>query len=145
MHNILKITHIKRCFLIAKNAEPIPPLGTILGNLGISTIKFCEEFNNFTKNLPSYFYLKVKIIIYENRTFSFNIEIPSTSYFLNLLKFEKIIKIKSLNKINLKSVFCIKLKDLIKLTLFKFPKLDLKYTIFMIIGCIKSLSIIIIY
>ena len=35
IENNLKITHIKRCFLISKSAEPAPPLGTILGNLGV--------------------------------------------------------------------------------------------------------------
>jgi len=57
----LEVSHIKKCFLISGSAEPAPPLGTILGNLGVNTIQFCEEFNLYTKNLPNYFYLKVAI------------------------------------------------------------------------------------
>lgn len=41
--NTLKVIHIKKTFLLSNNAEPAPPLGTILGNLGVNTIKFCEE------------------------------------------------------------------------------------------------------
>ena len=52
MANILDVTHVKKCFLTSHAAEPVPPLGTILGNLGVNTVKFCEEFNIFSKNLP---------------------------------------------------------------------------------------------
>jgi len=90
----LEVLHVKKCFLISKNAEPLPPLGTILGNLGVNTVKFCEEFNNFTKNLPNYFLLKVIIYILDNRSFKFKILFPTTTFILNILKFEKTIKIK---------------------------------------------------
>jgi len=98
IENNLKITHIKRCFLISKSAEPAPPLGTILGNLGVNTVKFCEDFNKFTQQLPAYFFLKVIIFIFENRTFKFNVKLPSSSYFLNILKYEQVIKVKLLNR-----------------------------------------------
>jgi ribosomal protein L11 len=92
--NNLEVLHIKKCFLVSKSAEPIPPLGTILGNLGVNTVKFCEEFNIFTKNLPTYFLVKVIIYILDNRSFKFKVFFPSTSFILNILKFEKIIKVK---------------------------------------------------
>lgn len=145
MSNLLKIIHIKRCFLLSNNAEPGPPLGTILGNLGVNTIKFCEEFNKFTSNLSSYFMVKVVIFIYENRSFSFKIKMPSTGFLLNLLKFEKKIRIKFNDRFHEQIVLCIKLDNLIKLALFKFPLLDIKHSIFLIWGAIKSMNIIIIY
>jgi ribosomal protein L11 len=43
------IKYIKRCYLMSQKAEAVPPLGTILGNIGVNTIKFCDEFNQFTK------------------------------------------------------------------------------------------------
>ena len=52
MSLMLNVAHTKKCFLVSNSAEPAPPLGTILGNLGVNTVKFCEEFNLFTKNLP---------------------------------------------------------------------------------------------
>jgi large subunit ribosomal protein L11 len=130
--NFLKIIHIKRCFLLAGLAEPAPPLGTILGNLGVNTIKFCEEFNNITSKLPSYFFVKVIIYIYENRSFSFKIKIPSLGFFLNLLKFEKKIKIKYFDRYHDKIIMCIKLKDLIQIALFKFPTININKSIFLI-------------
>jgi large subunit ribosomal protein L11 len=128
----LKIIHIKRCFLLAGQAEPAPPLGTILGNLGVNTLKFCEEFNNITSKLPSYFFVKVIIYIYENRSFSFKINIPSLGYFLNLLKFEKKIKVKYFDRYHDKNIMCIKLKDLIQIAIFKFPKIKLTQSILLV-------------
>jgi large subunit ribosomal protein L11 len=94
MLNKIDISYIKKCFIISSKAEAAPPLGTILGNIGVNTIKFCDEFNLYTKNLPSYFLLKVIIFIYENKTIKFNINKPSVGFLLNILKFEKKIKIK---------------------------------------------------
>lgn len=125
----IEVVHVKKCFLISKSAEPVPPLGTILGNLGVNTIKFCEEFNNFTKNLPSYFMLKIVIYILDNRSFKFKVIFSSTSFILNLLKFEKTIKVKFFDRLHDKIVTCILLKDIIQLALFKFPKYDLSKSI----------------
>ena len=144
MSSTLKITHIKKSFLMAKNAEPAPPLGTILGNLGVNTVKFCEEFNNMTKNLSTYFLLKTIIYIYENRSFKFSIDMPSTGFFLNLLKFEKTIKIRIHDRFHDKVINCIKLTDVIKLALFKFPKLNLEKSIPIIWGSIKSMNLIVV-
>jgi len=132
MNYILDIKHIKKCFLMSQKAEPVPPLGTILGNIGVNTIKFCEEFNIFTKNLPVYFLLKVTIYIFDNRTFKFNIQGPSTGFILNLLKFEKKIKVKVHNRIHDKILICINLKDLVQLALFKFSNVDLHKSIVLI-------------
>lgn len=139
----IEVLHVKKCFLVSKSAEPLPPLGTILGNLGVNTIKFCEEFNNYTKNLPAYLMLKVIIYILDNRSFKFIVTFSSTTFILNLLKFEKIIKVKFFDRLHEKSVTCILLKDVIQLALFKFPKIDLKKSIPIIWGSIKSMNIII--
>lgn len=129
MSSNLDIKHIKKCFLMSQKAEAIPPLGTILGNIGVNTIKFCEEFNNFTKKLPFYFLLKVTIYIYDNRSFSFKVKGPSTGFILNLLKFEKKIKVYVHNRLHEKIINCISLKNIIQIALFKFPNLDLKKSI----------------
>lgn len=129
MFSSLKITHTKKSFLMARNAEPAPPLGTILGNLGVNTLKFCEEFNNITKNLPNYFLVKTNIFIYENRSFKFSINMPSTGFFLNLLKFEKTIKIRMHDRFNDKIIHCIKLSDVIQLALLKFPNIKLEKSV----------------
>jgi ribosomal protein L11 len=114
---------------MSQKAEPVPPLGTILGNIGVNTIKFCEEFNNFTKNLSQYFLLKVVIIIFENKTFKFNISKSPITHLINLLKFEKKIKIKIKNLLQEKIINCITLKNVIQLALYIFPNKDLYITI----------------
>lgn len=122
----LQVQHTILIFLKSQSAESGPPLGTILGNLGVSAANFCKEFNNYTSGLPPYFNLKVKIYVYENRSFSFEIFPPSTGSILKLLKFNKKIKVKSFDRQLDKEIACIRLVDLVSLALFKFPYLDLK-------------------
>ena len=117
--------HIKIIFIRSQMADPSPPLGTVLGNLGVNTVSFCTGFNLFTKLLPNYFVLKTTIFIYENRSTSFLIDLPSTGFILNLLKFEKIIKIKQFDRWHDKTIFCVKLYEVFKLAKFKFPELAL--------------------
>jgi len=90
---MLKPAYIKKITIRAQGADPAPPLGTVLGNLGVNTVSFCTAFNLFTKNIPTYFLLKTTIFIYDNRSTSFTIKAPSTGYFLSLLRFEKLLKI----------------------------------------------------
>lgn len=79
-------------YIRANNAESGPPLGTTLGNIGINAIKFCKEFNEYTQDLPNYFLLKVQINIFENKSYTFIISLPSIGYFISILKKEEIIK-----------------------------------------------------
>jgi len=69
---------------MSNKALPTPPLGTILGNIGVATTSFCDGFNTYTKNLPNYFLVQVKIDIYENKSFKFFI-MWDLIYLLNLL------------------------------------------------------------
>lgn len=107
-------------FLHSNSVEAGPPLSTILGNLGLNTTKFCKEFNDFTNMLPVYFLLKVRIYVFENRTYSFVVDICSTSFLLKLLSFEYTIKIFQLNKLRDVTLNCLNLEDLLKLSKFKF-------------------------
>jgi ribosomal protein L11 len=91
-----------------------------------------RRINKFTTNLAPYFIVKVIIYIYENRTFSFKVQMASTSFFLNLLKTEKKIQIKYHDRLHDKIILCIKLNNLIKLALFKFPLLNIKYSLYLI-------------
>src|ERR1044072_8894290 len=116
--NITLILYIK-----AGQAESGPPLGTILGNIGVQTVKFCKEFNEFTKELPSYFILKVKILISENKNFTFVVEQPSIGFIIFLLKKEE--KFKRKDGVE-DSLYYIQFEDIIKLAKFKFPEFNLE-------------------
>jgi len=130
MNYTKEIKYIKKCFLMSQKAEPIPPLGTILGNIGVNTIKFCEEFNTQTKNLPTYFLIKVTLFVYENKSFKFNIQNTTTGFLLNLLKMEKTIQTIVHNRKHNKIIFFIKIKDLVQIALYKFPKKNLNKSIY---------------
>lgn len=126
---------------MSNKAVPTPPLGTILGNIGVNTINFCDEFNNYTKNLPNYFLVQTKIEIYENKSFKFSVNKTPTGFLINLLKFEIKIKVIHFDRIHEKTIFCINSEDVIKLALFKFPKLKLEKAILIILGTIQSMDI----
>lgn len=140
----LKVQHTVLIFLKSQSAESGPPLGTILGNLGVSAANFCKEFNSYTSGLPSYFNLKVKISIYENRSFSFEIYPPSTGSILKLLRFNKKIKVRSFDRTLEKEITCVKLNDLVSLALFKFPYLELKSSFPILWGSVRSAGLIVV-
>src|ERR1700743_1444619 len=125
-------------YIRANGADTGPPLGTVLGNIGVSTVKFCKEFNEFTGDLSNYFVLKTKINIEEDRNFNYTVESPSIGSILSLLKKEENIKTKDgLFKLE----YYIFLEDIIKLAKFKFPYLDLKRSIKIIKGSLNSSNI----
>lgn len=66
----------------AGKANPAPPVGTALGPKGINIGLFCTEFNNATKNLKPGAPTPVEITIYADKTFSFIIKNPPTSYLI---------------------------------------------------------------
>jgi ribosomal protein L11 len=130
-----------RMFMRAQLLESGPPVGTVLGNIGLNAVKFTKDFNEFTKDLPSYFSLKVTIAVLEDRSYTFTVAAPSTGFIINLLKFDRIFSFfgKSVNK------SCINLKSLVQLALFKFPRKNLKKSIPIICGSVYSAKIIIVF
>src|ERR1051325_609941 len=128
--NIILTIYIK-----AGQADSGPPLGTVLGNIGVQSIRFCKEFNDYTKELPSYFTLKVRINIMENKNFTFNVEKPSIGTIISLLKKEE--KIKEKNGV-ITIISFIFFEDIIKLAKFIFPNMDLIRSINIIKGNLYS-------
>lgn len=141
---MINAKYILNMKIFANNAEAGPPLGTVLGNLGVNTSKFCKEFNDFTKTLPTYFQLIVRISIFENRSFSFLVFLPSTGFLISLLKFNKLLLRRKGNFLEKKTYNCIKLYDAIQLAFLKFPLLPLKQSFPIIYGSIKSSGLILI-
>ena len=105
-----KVKHRLVLFVYAGSAESGPPLGTVLGNLGVNTVKFCKQFNEYTEKLPFYLKLKGTVFVLEDMSFDFIVDVPSTGHIISLLKKDKYIK----------------LNDVLKLCLFKFPEKNLK-------------------
>jgi ribosomal protein L11 len=82
------VKHVINITIRSQNAESGPPLGTVLGNIGVNALKFAKDFNEYTEELPNYFKVNVKIIIYKNNNYKFLIKIPNIGYILYLLRKE---------------------------------------------------------
>jgi ribosomal protein L11 len=121
-------------FLRSQLAEPGPPLGTVLGNLGLNATKFCKEFNDFTKELPTYFMLRTVISVLEDKSFSIQVFLPSIGFIISLLKFER----SFLRHGKPVSVSCITAKNVVSLAKFKFPQLPLETSVPMVCGSVMS-------
>ncbi len=113
-----KIKAVVKLILNAGKATPAPPIGPALGQHGINIASFCKEFNAKT-NLSSGFLIPVKIIVYEDKSFSFLLKSPTASSLLmkevNILKgssFSSKVKVASIDDSQLKYVFSLKKNDL---------------------------------
>jgi large subunit ribosomal protein L11 len=135
---MLSVKNVIFLFVRSQMADSGPPLGTILGNLGINAVKFCKEFNDFTKELPSYFLLKVKILILEDRSYSFLILPPSTGF---LLMFVKVQPLGGFSKVSKGVKNFISLKNVVQVAMFKFPYLDLRLSVPVILGSLNSCNL----
>jgi large subunit ribosomal protein L11 len=136
MNTIIKLV----IYIRSNSAESGPPLGTTLGNIGVNTLKFCKEFNELTQDLPNYYLLKVSILVTENKSYSFSIELPSIGFLIYLLKHEDSFKDAN-GSINI--YYYIYLEDLLKLAKFKFPSVDLKNSTKIIKGSLLSSNILV--
>ena len=102
----------------AGKATPAPPVGTVLGPVGINLQEFCTKYNDATKDKMGDV-LPVVISVYEDRTFDFVIKTPPTAFLI-----KKILKLKkgsakgstevvaTLTKDQLREIAEIKLPDL---------------------------------
>lgn len=53
--------------LNARKATPAPPVGTVLGPTGIDTHKFCEDFNEWSKNSEGV--IETGIVVYKDLSY----------------------------------------------------------------------------
>jgi len=119
------VRHLISIILHSQGAEAAPPLGTVLGNLGVNAVKFSKEFNEFTSELPKYFKIRVLITVYENKTVTFKTKMPTTGFILSSLRDNYPDEI-------------IPIDEVVKLAKFKLPKLPLEKSVLIIWGSIKS-------
>lgn len=136
MYEIVKL----ELYIRANGAESGPPLGTTLGNIGVNTIKFCKEFNEYTQDLPNYFLLKVNITVNENRSFIFSVSLPSIGFLIYLLKKEEILIDASGSSYN---IYYLILEDFLQLCKFILPTYKLEDSSKILRGTLLSSNIII--
>ncbi|KAJ6259361.1 mitochondrial 54S ribosomal protein L19 [Drechslerella dactyloides] len=66
----------------AGQASPAPPIGPALGSKGVKSMDFCREFNARTTGFATGTPLPVVIVVKPDRSFTFDIRTPTTSYLL---------------------------------------------------------------
>jgi large subunit ribosomal protein L11 len=66
----------------AGQANPSPPIGPALGQRGLNIMEFCKQFNAKTKDMEQGAPVPVKITVFSDRTFSFEMRTPPASYLL---------------------------------------------------------------
>ncbi|KEF55590.1 uncharacterized protein A1O9_08340 [Exophiala aquamarina CBS 119918] len=66
----------------AGNATPSPPVGPALGSKGVKAIDFCKEFNARTAHITPGIPLPARVIVRPDRSFSFEVRTPMTSWLL---------------------------------------------------------------
>ena len=66
----------------AGKANPSPPIGPALGQRGLNIMEFCKQFNAQTQKMEAGVPIPVVITAYGDRTFTFIMKTPPTSFFL---------------------------------------------------------------
>ena len=65
----------------AGKATPAPPVGTVLGPVGINLQEFCQKFNDETRDKMGDV-VPCEISIYEDRTFDFVLKTPPAAFLI---------------------------------------------------------------
>jgi len=113
-----KVNKIIKLQLPAGKATPAPPVGTMLGPVGINLQEFCTRYNDATRDKMGSI-IPVEISVYEDRSFDFVLKTPPTaSLLLEVAGIQKgSVKganeiVATISKEDLKKVVEIKLPDL---------------------------------
>jgi large subunit ribosomal protein L11 len=66
----------------AGQANPSPPIGPALGQRGVNIMEFCKAFNAKSKDMEPGAPIPVKITVFSDRSFTFEMRLPPASHFL---------------------------------------------------------------
>jgi len=113
-----QVTGSTKLQIPAGQANPSPPVGPALGQLGVNIMEFCKAFNDQTKQQAGTV-LPVIITVYADRSFDFEVKTPPASFLIKkLAKLKKGSgepnknKVGSLTDAQLAEIAEIKMKDL---------------------------------
>ena len=66
----------------AGQANPSPPIGPALGQRGLSIMEFCKQFNAKSKDMEPGAPIPVKITVFSDRSFTFEMRTPPASHLI---------------------------------------------------------------
>lgn len=70
-----QVIAVVKLHIPAGKATPAPPIGPVLAPHGLNIVDFCQRFNEATQN-QSGWTLPVRVTIYEDRTYDFEVKEP---------------------------------------------------------------------
>ena len=71
-----KVANILKLQIPAGGANPSPPVGPALGQVGVNIMDFCNAFNAETQSAEKGMPLPVVITVYEDKSFTFFVKTP---------------------------------------------------------------------
>ena len=71
-----KVANILKLQIPAGGANPSPPVGPALGQVGVNIMDFCNALNSETQNAEKGLPLPVVITVYEDKSFTFVVKTP---------------------------------------------------------------------
>jgi large subunit ribosomal protein L11 len=113
-----KVSQIVKLHIAGGQANPAPPVGPILGQLGLNIQDFCTKFNDASKDRMGET-VPVELTVYDDQSFDFKLKSAPTSQLIK--KYANIkkgsgksltSKVGSLTKDQVKEIAEIKIKDL---------------------------------
>ena len=63
-------------------ANPSPPIGPALGQRGVNIMEFCKSFNAKTKEMEQGTPIPVKVTVFSDRSFTFEMRTPPATYLI---------------------------------------------------------------
>ena len=77
-----KLVNVLKLQIPAGGANPSPPVGPALGQVGLNIMDFCNAFNDKTKEMEKGLKVPVEITVFEDRTFTFITKSPPAAVLL---------------------------------------------------------------
>ncbi|MBA4782401.1 MAG: 50S ribosomal protein L11 [Rhizobiales bacterium] len=77
-----KITGYLKLQVSAGSATPSPPIGPALGQRGLNIMEFCKAFNAASQDMEKGSPVPVKITIFQDKSFTFEMKTPPVSFLL---------------------------------------------------------------
>lgn len=113
-----KVSQVVKLQIAGGQASPAPPVGPILGQIGLNIQDFCTKFNEATQDRMGET-VPVELTVYEDQSFDFKLKSAPTSQLIkkyaNIKKGSDkslVNKVGSITKDQIKEIAEIKIKDL---------------------------------